>query len=540
MRKQKCLAVLSLLSLFLIPACTGQNSRQGDENILVIGTTKDRLKSASLLGDSYMAGYAQISNPPLMTMTQEGKVEGLIVNDWKISEDLTEWTFQLDPDLYWSDGVEVSAEDAAFSIMLFAQEVPYARWMRDLIDEVRAVEENSLVLKLSHPYTRLDFDFTTYNILPKHIWEKIDAPLKFTQTADVVGCGPFFIQKVDLNSGVIYLRKNPFWKGRSPEISGIELQLFNNKDVLALALERGGVDTFYSYASSYPYPNIARLKSSGNFDFLEEPSLGLKFLAFNIKKGPTSDLNFRESVSYAIDYGEIIKLDILNYGEVPNRGFIPRIMAGFTETEKLIYDPQKAREILQTSGYLDHDGDGIREDLQGRDIRLSLLTSDDYVRLAELIKDYLSSVGIEVIFRIVDDNTWTSLKDQYDYDLVVSRTSPWGMFMYANWATGYFDSRRTGEGVLHNVEDPEFLGLCDAILSTTDEAKLAHLAAEVQNYYAENLPAIALYWSRIVTPYQKKFSGWTPNPLYGIYNIKNFLNLRIQNKDTFSPNPSDF
>ncbi len=539
MNKRISFTVFFFIGFCLNFNCANNDTLRKNENILTIGTTKDRLKSASLLGDSYLAGHAQISNPPLLTMTQEGKIEGLIVKSWEISDDLTVWTFHLDPDLYWSDGTKVSAEDAKFSIELFAQEVPYARWMRDLICEVQTIGENSLVLKLSRPYTRLDFDFTTYNILPKHIWEKIDDPLRFIQKGEIVGCGPFTIERIDLNSGIISFQRNPYWRGQKPEIIGIELHLYNNKDVLTLALEKGEVDTFYSYASSYPYPNIARLKSTGNFNFLEEPHLGLKLLAFNIKKRPMSDLHFRESISYAINFGEIIKLDILNYGEIPNKGFIPRIMTGFTETEQLIYDPQKAKNILEKEGFRDHDGDGIREDEQGKDLKLSLLINEDYARLAELVKDYLLNVGIEVIPKNVDDNTWTSLKDKFDYDLLISRTSPWGMFMHASWATGYFDSRRTGEGVLHNIEDPEFLGLCDEILSTTEEANLKDLAAKIQKYYAENLPAIALYWSRIVIPYQKKYSGWTPNPLYGIYNIRNFLNLKIRRQASLPSVPKD-
>lgn len=535
MNRRTYLSVFFLIGILLNLSCVEQNSRQKKWDCLTIGTTKERLKSASLLGDSSLAAYAQISNPPLMTMTRGGQVEGLIVSRWEISNDLTEWTFHFDPDLYWSDGTKVSAEDAKFSIELLAQEVPYARWMRDLVSEVQTIGDDILVLKLSRPYTRLDFDFTTYNLLPKHIWGVVEDPLRYIQTGEIIGCGPFVIERIDLNSGVISFQKNHYWKGQRPEISSIVLQLYNNKDVLALALEKKEVDTFYSYASSYPYPNLARLKATGNFEFLEEPHLGLKFLAFNIKKEPMSDLSFREAISYALDYKEIIKLDLLNYGEVPNKGFVPRVMPGFTETEKCLFDPQRANMILEKTGYLDRDGNGIREDRRGMDLKLSLLISEDYVRLAELIKDYLQRVGIEAFLKNVDDNTWTSLKDKYEYDLVISRTSPWGMFMHANWATGYFDSRRTGEGVLHNIENPEFLRLCDAILSTTDKARLDELAVEVQNYYAENLPAIALYWSRIVTPYQKKFTGWSPNPLYGIYNINNFLNLRIRRKDSLPP-----
>jgi peptide/nickel transport system substrate-binding protein len=136
-------------------------------------------------------------------------------------------------------------------------------------------------------------------------------------------------------------------------------------------------------------------------------------------------------------------------------------------------------------------------------------------------------VGIEAGVKTVDYNTWISMKDKENYDLVVSRTSPWGMFMHASWATGYFDARRTGEGVLHNVSDPQFLKLCDAILSTKDQASLTAYASQVQDYYSQFLPAIPLYWSRSVIPYQKRFRGWSSNPLYGLYNIQNFLALRI-------------
>jgi peptide/nickel transport system substrate-binding protein len=43
-------------------------------------------------------------------------------------------------------------------------------------------------------------------------------------------------------------------------------------------------------------------------------------------------------------------------------------------------------------------------------------------------------------------------------------------------------------------------------------------AKEVQKYYAENLPAIPLYWKNDITPYNKEIVGWYSNPLYGIMN----------------------
>lgn len=527
-KKNRLLFALLVLFVAFFISCAEKQTGNIKKNILKIGTTREGFKSASLLGDTFLSLFARISNPPLMAMDQEGKLQGLIVVRHEVSENLKTWKFYLDPDLYWSDGTKVTAEDAKFSIELFAKVVPHARWLRETINKVFIAEDNALVLELKRPYSRLDLDFATNNILPKHIWEKIQDPLRHTSNDEMVGCGPFVIEKIDLNVGLIRFRKNPHWKGSQPELDGIELHLYNNIDVLAFALEKGKVDTYYRYASSYPYPNIERLKATDEFDFIEEPHYGLRFLGFNLGKKPMLDIRFREAICYAIDYREIIKLDILGYGEIPNRGFIPPIMPAYKKTAELEYDLEKAKNLLAEAGYIDRDGNGFRETPDAKEMKLSILISRDYVRLAELVQDYLRTAGIDARLKTVDTNTWISMKNKNNYDLVVSRTSPWGMFMHANWATGYFDARRTGEGVLHNVDDPQFLKLCDDILSTKNEKKLKEYASMVQDYYARFLPAIALYWSRTVIPYQKRFSGWSPNPLYGIYNIQNFLSLRVQ------------
>jgi peptide/nickel transport system substrate-binding protein len=520
---------LFLMAWFLIFSffCAKKSTTEDKKIILKIGTTKEGFKSASLLGDTFFSLFAHISNPPLMDLTQDGNPEGLIVDRHETSDDCKTWKFYLHPKLYWSDGTKVTAEDARFSIELLSDVVPHARWLREIIAGVFVDENDALVLELKKPYSRLDFDFTTYNIFPKHIWENIPDPLRHTSPGPIVGCGPFVIEKIDLNSGVIRFKKNPYWKGHRPQLDGIEVNLYSNYDVLAFALEKGEVDTYYRYASSYPYPNIARLKATGQFDFMEEPQYNLRFLGFNLAREPMADLRFREALCYALDYEEIIKLDILGYGEIPNRGFIPAIMPNFKETQRLQYDRELANKLLSEAGYVDGDGDGYREFPDAEKMKLSILISKDYVRLAELVMAYLRAAGIDANLKTVDYNTWISMKDKNDYDLVVSRTSPWGMFMHASWATGYFDARRTGEGVLHNVHDVQFLQLCDAILTTKDREKLNEYASHVQDYYARNLPAIALYWSRMVIPYRKRITGWSRDPLYGIYNLRNFLSLRL-------------
>jgi peptide/nickel transport system substrate-binding protein len=504
-------------------------AKNQNNRILRIGTS-GRVRSANIFLDSYMSVFAQLSNPPLMKMTPDGRIVGQIAKDIHISSDYMRWEFHIQEDLYWSDGEPVTPEDVKFTIEYIRDRSPVAGWMKDTIDTVFISDEKAVILQLKRPYTRLDVEMATHRLLPKHIWQSIDTPMQYTNPGENVGCGPFFIQKIDLNRGVILFAQNPFWKGPKPKIDAIEVHIYQNIDVLSLALDKGEIDVFYNYASSYPYQNLKKIRANSRFDFIEKLSTGLIFLGLNLGKAPMSDLRFREALSFAIDYREIIKLDSLGYGKIPNRGFLPPTIEHYKDTTPLEYNPEKAKQILDDSGYGDHNGDGIREGHDGKNLALTLLVRPVHARLAELIQDYLRSVGVKTTTKSVDSSTWINLKDRYRYDLTIARTTPWGMIMHAGWATGYFDSRRTGEGVLHNIDDPKFFKLCDDLLSTRNKEKLRDFAFQVQDYYNGQLPAIPLYWNVFVTPFHTKFQGWLTNPLYGIFNIDNFLNIEPAQK----------
>jgi len=523
--KNPLFIIISILVYGLFPIRNSGGSRTGPARILRIGTP-DRVKSANILLDSNLAMFALLSNPPLIKMDRNHRFTGQLIEGFEVSSDFREWTFIPRDDLWWSDGKRVTPEDIRFTIEYTREKSPAAGWMKKMIREVLVSEEGTVVIRLERPYTRLDAEFATHRILPKHIWENVENPMKYTNPGIIIGCGPFFISRTDLNRGVILFEKNPYWKGKQPHLEKIEIHLYKNRDVLALALEKGQVDTFYSYASSYPYAGIGRLRSTGRFRFSESLNLGFPFLGFNLEKEPMSDLEFREAVACAIDYNELIKLDALGYGKPPARGFLPPNVSYHKDTPPLVHDPGRSRRILKSAGYGDGNENGILEDRNGEDLSLTLLAEPRQARISELVKDYLRRAGVRVSLKMVDLSTWINLKDRFQYDLIMARTSPWGMQMHAGLATGYFDSRRTGEGVLHNVTDPGFLRLCDRLLSTRDEKELEACARTLQDYYAHRLPAIPLYWHKIVVPFAKKFSGWITSPLYGIFTIDNFLSLR--------------
>jgi peptide/nickel transport system substrate-binding protein len=508
---QQLFCIMAILLIFGVSWCSA-----ADEKVLRIASLNE-VKSPAFIGD-YSAGlFNHISNPPLMQMDSQGRIIGLLAESYEVSADNTAWTFTVRPDQYWSDGKPVTGDDVAFSINMYGTNVPSSKWIGENLKDTK-VDGNKVTFTFGKPYTNLDLEFTSYSIMPKHVWEKIDNPVNYTSEGPYVGCGPFFVEKIDLNAGKLVFAKNPSWKGTAPSYDTIEVSWFKNEDAAAKALESGAMDTYWKYASAYPYAAIDSLKGTGKFEILETPTSGMTFIGFNLDNEPLSDLAFRKAFAAAINYPELVDISTLGYGTVPNSGFVPPAMDGYIETPAMTYDVAGAKKMLADAGYPDADGNGIVEGADGKDITLDLLIRSSFSREAELVKEYLEEAGIGVEIRSVEDNTWFDLKDNHEYDITLTRTTPWGMLMHAGWATGYFDSRRTGQGVLHTVDDPAFLELADNILATTDKATLSGYAKEVQNYYAENLPGIPLYWKNDVTPYNKAITGWYASPLYGIMN----------------------
>ena len=515
------LIALVLTIIILTAGCTGQ-TEDTDGLVLRIASPME-VKSQSVFGDDNLGVFYSISSPTLYRMNSDGRNVGFLARNCTVSDDKRVWTFYIEKDYYWTDGSKVTPEDIAFSIQTFGEQLPSARWIGDTLENV-TFDDECITFTFTKPYNNLDFELG-YPIISKKDWEGVADLYQYTSPGPYTGSGPFYLDSIDHLAGVLTFKRNPYWKGEIPAIDRIEVHTYRTIDAATLALERGDVDTYYNYADSYPYSGIESLNATGSFDFIETTDVGGIFLGMNLKKAPTNDLKFRKAIAYAIDYKEIVKIDALGYGEVPNYGFVPPTMEFYKDTPPLTYDPERAKKLLDAAGYIDSNNNNWREGKDGKELNLNILIQSDYTRVAELITDYFKQIGVKTTINTVDRNTWINLKFNYNYDLTVTKTTPWEMYIHANYGTGFFDSRRTTQDSLHYLDDPVFLDLCDKMLNSTDPATQREYAYQIQDYYAENLPGIALYWKKNVIPYNKALSGWEMDPLFGIFSVENFVSV---------------
>jgi len=521
MRKRMALtiALAALLMLASLPGCAGQTQGGDDEVVLRVGTTKP-FKTDSKFADYW---YGVLSNltthDSLIKLGPDMVPVPWLAEKWTISEDSTQFTFSIVDDATWHDGTPLGAEDVAFSIEYYRDRDPQAGWMQGLVEAV-SVDGNDVTLSLSRPYGNLMTEFMTYSVVPKHVWRSVEDPLTYDGDDITVGSGPFRFVSWDASAGLFVFEANDdYWQGR-PNVDRLEVSVYRTMDALVMALSSGEVDTWWDYSGEFPYTHVAPLQDSGEVEFATATFLGVPAaIGFNLERQPTNDLAFRQAVSYAIDYQQIADLVFAGYGSVPTYGFVPPTHANFNDgIPGMEFDQAKAAGLLDSIGIVDTDGDGIREQSNGEELVLALLTRGDktsIVRSTEMVAANLRQVGIDSTVKALDTSTWVATKDEGDYDLVFFRATPWGTLMHASNGSGYFDARRTGSGVLHNLDAAEYLDACDARLSTAQPEEQAALDRRIQELHQQYLPGIALVWIESVYPYREGWDNWTIDHIYG-------------------------
>ncbi len=442
-----------------------------------------------------------------------------LARSWQVSENGRLWRFHLRTDATWHDGQPVTAGDVKFTFEYLAAHQPASAWINDLLDDIH-IEDTVISFRLKKPFSRflINGGFII-RILPRHVWMPVGDPFQPGSAAITVGSGPYIFEEFDLQRSRIIFRRNPHYYGSPGAMDYLEFSLNRTFDSLVLDLIRGDIDLYYKYASGFQASFLPRLEKEAGVNIVQQPDMGIPaVLGFNLRNKAMNCKNFRKALSLALDYRRIGQSLAGDAAMVPSGGFIPPAFAYQLPLPALVYNPDESRRLLEKTGYTDTDKDGFRNRPGGANLVLTLLARGDLEGtdgLLPIIVYNARQVGIDIRIEKTDLSTWTSRMQQNLYDLVLFRTTPWGMVMEAGCGSGYFDSRRRGGGTLANIVDPGFHELCDRVLGATRQSAQATLYHEIQRYYAKNLPALALCWTMNSYPAGKRLVGLSVNQIEG-------------------------
>lgn len=346
----------------------------------------------------------------LFTYSGEGRFEPDAAEGLEISTDGKVYTVELKKNIYWHDGGQLTADDVIFTVKTI-QNALYksprrANWQGV---EVEKVDTYTLRFNLRSPYAPF-IENLTLGILPKHLWEGIgpEQALLHELNLKPIGSGPYKFgnlrQAKDGSITSYELRQNPNYYGEGPWLKKIIFVFFKSEEEMLAAWQKERIDGFGPFPASRS-KDLAR----ETIKIMPITMPRLFGLFFNEKKDESlADKNVRQAIAHALNKKEIAA-NVPSSGAIPVDSILPLGSPGYTnEITKYPYDPEKSRALLESAGWKDENGDGVREKVLKKGgkteiipLSLSLTTSDwpDLLKTAAAVQAALREIGIEIVIQ---------------------------------------------------------------------------------------------------------------------------------------------
>ena len=538
-RPARLVAVILFVLGLLLPAGVPAGAEPAPtKSVFTVGVTQDVDSLNPFVGIT--AAAYEIFQMVYPTLTEYGakdfSIQPGLAESWTESPDKTFWTYKIRPGLKWSDGVPLTARDAAYTFNRIIngtfEKVNYGNYVGN-ITKAEAPDDTTLILRVDKPSPIME-KLAVY-ILPEHVYSKIDetAIQSFkdepTDGKPVVGAGPYLTAERQVGQFTRMVANPNFYLGK-PAVDEVVFKFYANPDALGQALRKGEID----YADSLEANVFDSLADVPNIKRLSAVYSGFNELAFNtgaatIDNKPIGDGNpllkdkrLREAIGWSIDRKALVEKVLGGHGSVGST-LIPPMYADWhlTPPNEVSYDPDKARSLLDAAGYR-VGPDGIRQDATGAPLKFRLFGRSDKAtskKAVEFIKNYLADVGIEATVTLIAEDALTEKVGQGEYDMF-----EWGWVVEPDpgyqLSTFTCDKRSYEDGgsIVANLSDsfycnPEYDALFTAQSTETDPAKRIEIVKQMQQILYDDWPyAITYYYDNLVAYRSDRFEGFVPQP----------------------------
>lgn len=358
----------------------------------------------------------------LTAINYDQEIEGVLAESWDISDDGLEYTFHLRPGITYHDGTPFNAAAVKFAfdrVLDPATNTPTASWVSAL-EEAVVLDDNTVKFVLSEPFSPLLGNLASaYFSIPSPTAVK---NLGEDYGLNPVGTGPFKFKEW-VSGESITLEPNPDYhnvrsfvdnKG-APLLDQLVFRVIPEAETQLAALETGEINVVIP-----PPREVKRLQEDPAYEvFISPRGNDLWYVEFAMDappegqfgaqfKPPFDDVLVRQAVAYGINADEMIA-NVLEGLAERNYGLMPTGMFPYKpEIEEFgyHYDPEQAKSLLEQAGWVDSDGDGVREN-NGSPLEVLFWAWDDSTpqKLAQIIQSQLGQVGFKVNTEILEVGT---------------------------------------------------------------------------------------------------------------------------------------
>ncbi|MDP3342366.1 ABC transporter substrate-binding protein [Frigidibacter sp.] len=439
------------------------------------------------------------------------KLQPALAERWEVSPDGLTTTFYLRKDVQWHDGVPFTSKDVAFTLeKIWKVMHPRNRVVMSKVESVETPDDHTVILHLSSPapYLLAVVNGNESQVVPQHIYDGEDVGARLVSETPV-GTGPFKLKEWRKGEAIILERNPDYWQEGKPYLDGMIYRVITDEAARAAAFETGEIQ--YGVFGPVSPCTAQRLV---NVEHLGVETKGYQFfgsryiMEVNTRRPELSDKRVRQAIAHAVDVDFILENVFCGYG-VKSTGPVPVELTEFytPDVPTYPYDPQRAEELLDEAGY-PRGADGTRFKIYHDPLPFGA----SYTRAAEVVKQNLLDVGIDVEIRMQDTPTWlTRIYTDNDFDLTSNTPSalpdPTLGIQRVYWSKNIIKGAPFSNG--SGYSNPEMDEVLEAAANEPDAEKRKELFYRMQAIAQTDLPVIDLFVLQRTTIYDKKLKNHT-------------------------------
>ena len=442
---------------------------------------------------------------------------------WTVSTDGRVYTFRLRPNLRWSNGEPVVAEDfvaglkrlvdpatasqyaQVVNVILNAPDVVAGKKPVDTLG-VAAPDPQTVVISLSGPASYLPGLMAHPSTAPLHRPSLAKFGERFARPGDQVSNGAFVVTEWLQGSYIRTVRNPHYWNNAANKIDGVKFLQIADENAELRAYRAGEL-------------HCTRVIPRGQFDWIKEhlraelhiaPQLSTYYYGFNLDRGLFKNPKLRQALSMAVDR-ERLATSVLRVGELPAYGWVPPGMNNYSsQSFEYAATPvaeriEIARELLAEAGYTRDKPLRFELQFNAGEVHTKVAVAVSSMWKEALgVEAQLAAVEFKSLFEAIDRREI----DMYRLSWVGDYNDPYTFLQYLQGGFGIN---------LPHYASGAYDALLDEASHKTDAAERRALLEKAERTMLADHPLIPLYFyvnKHLVKP---ELRGWYDNVMDVVY-----------------------
>ena len=453
----------------------------------------------------------------LTVTAANGRVVPGCAASWSTSADGLLWTFNLRPNLKWSDGTALTARDFVFTLRRYlnpetgapnavrldsivgARDIRFARKAPDTL-AVAATNATTLTIRLEHPDVELPLNLCSAYCVPEHV-VKVRGR-EWSKPEFIVSNGPYRLAEWAAGAKDVKLARNThFYDAANVAIDRVEwltgyddgtrLRLFRLGQVDVAAIEDMGSLT------------IAQRELAGFVRSSPECALGA--IGINVSRKPLDNPDIRRALTLGVDRA-VIAGKVRGLGEQPLESILPPGIPQYPATRRPEAAAWPMARRIQTAKELMQRATGGSRLKLGIGFPTNPTTRKVYLAIAAMWKP----LGVDLELLPIDGRAYSAAIQRGDYDLF-----SYAMFAVVPSASVFLDRFVADSTVnVSRYRNPAYdRAFVSAERQPTIEARFAAYG-EAEKLLLQDVPILPLWAGVSNRLVAKRVSNWVDHPAH--------------------------